>query len=128
MERKDVEQKYKWDLSVIYKDEDAFYKDYSEAEKLIKAYKKHEAVMTDSPEALLSALNDLSLVERMIEKIYLYASLSFSVDTTNNKYRILLTSKSLNLLTITLATVIKTTLMKNCNLLTFVFKNTTSTK
>ena len=89
MERNDIEQKYKWDLSVIYEDENAFYKDYSEAEKLIKEYKKHEKTITDSATSLLSALSDLSSVERMIEKIYLYASLSFSVDTTNNRYQAL---------------------------------------
>ncbi len=89
MERKDIEQKYKWDLSVIYEDENSFYKDYSEAEKLIKEYKKHEKTMTKSSYELLSALTDLSSIERRIEKIYLYASLSYSVDTSNNKYQAL---------------------------------------
>ena len=36
LERKDVEQKYKWDLSVIYKDEQAFYDEYARAEKLVR--------------------------------------------------------------------------------------------
>ena len=89
MERKDVEQKYKWDLSVIYEDENAFNKAYSEAERLVKEYKKHEKTMTDSASSLLSALSELSALERRIERIYLYASLSFSVDTTNNKYQAL---------------------------------------
>ena len=87
MERKDVDQKYKWDLSVVYESENAFYEDYSEAEKLIKEYKKHEKTITKGASELLSALCDLSAIERKIEKIYLYASLSFSVDTANNKYQ-----------------------------------------
>ena len=37
LERKDVDKKYKWDLSVIYKDEAAFFEDYAKAEKMIKA-------------------------------------------------------------------------------------------
>ena len=32
-ERKDIDQKYKWDLSVIYKDIAAFNADYALAEK-----------------------------------------------------------------------------------------------
>ena len=35
MERKDIDPKYKWDLSVIYKDDTAFYSDYAETEKMI---------------------------------------------------------------------------------------------
>ena len=34
LERKDVDSKYKWDLSAIYKDEAAFYEDYAKAEVL----------------------------------------------------------------------------------------------
>ena len=89
MERFEIEEKYKWDLSVIYGDENAFYKDYSEAEKLVKEYKKHEKTIIKNSESLYSALSDLSMIERKIEKIYLYASLSFSVDTANNNYQAL---------------------------------------
>ena len=35
-ERKDIEAKYKWDLSVIYKDEAAFNADYALTEEKIK--------------------------------------------------------------------------------------------
>ena len=38
LERKDVDQKYKWDLSVIYKDEEAFFDDYKKCEKMISDF------------------------------------------------------------------------------------------
>ena len=38
LERKDVEAKYKWDLSVIYSSKDAFEEDFKRAEAMIKEY------------------------------------------------------------------------------------------
>ena len=40
-ERKDIDQKYKWDLSVMYADEAAFNADYALAEEKIKAFRAH---------------------------------------------------------------------------------------
>ena len=44
-DRKDIDKRYKWDLSVIYADEKAFYTDYAIAEKAIKAFPKFEKKM-----------------------------------------------------------------------------------
>ena len=52
LERKDVDKKYKWDLSVIYKDEAAFFEDYAKAEKMVKAFAAHEKTMLSGAEGL----------------------------------------------------------------------------
>ena len=88
-ERKDIEAKYKWDLSVIYKDVAAFEADYALAAEKIEAFKKHEATMTTGAEALYAALADMTEVESIIEKLWEYASLNFSVDTANNDFQAL---------------------------------------
>ena len=51
-DRKDIPAKYKWDLSVIYADEKAFYEDYAKVEKMLKDFHKHEKTMTKSEEGL----------------------------------------------------------------------------
>ena len=84
LERKDVEQKYKWDLSVIYKDEKAFYEEYARAEKLVEAFAKHEKTMCSGARAFYNTLNDMTAIEAVIDKLWQYASLNFSVDTSNN--------------------------------------------
>ncbi len=84
LERKDVDQKYKWDLSVIYKDENAFNEEYKRAEKLISDFRKHEKTMTSSAFELYNTLCDLVSLEGIIEKLWEYASLSYSVETSNN--------------------------------------------
>ena len=88
-ERKDIEAKYKWDLSVIYKDEAAFEADYALAQEKIEAFKKHESTMTASAEELYATLADMTAVESIIEKLWEYASLNFSVDTANNAFQAL---------------------------------------
>ena len=66
LERKDVDKKYKWDLSVIYKDEAAFFEDYAKAEKMIKAFSAHEKTMLSGAEGLYNALKAMSDIEAII--------------------------------------------------------------
>lgn len=89
MERKDIDKKYKWDLGVIYADDAAFEADYKKAQGLVREYAKHEKTITRSAKDLYAALSDMSAVEAIIERLWQYASLNFSVDTSNNKYQAL---------------------------------------
>lgn len=88
-DRKEIDARYKWDLSVIYTDEKAFYEDYAKAEKMIKAFAKHEKTMCKGPEELYNALRDYCDIEAVIEKLWSYANLNFSVDSTNNAFQAL---------------------------------------
>ena len=90
-ERKDIDPKYKWDLSVMYADEAAFNADYALAEEKIKAFRAHEQTITNSAEALYAALSDMVAIEAVIYKLWQYASLSFSVDTSDNNAQALST-------------------------------------
>ncbi len=83
--RKDIDPKYKWDLSVIYENEEAFDAEYIRATEQVEAFKAHAATMTESGEALYRALSDMAGIEAVIGKLWQYASLSFSVDTSDNK-------------------------------------------
>ena len=85
LERKDIDPKYKWDLSVIYKDEDAFFADYKKAEEKIKDFAKYEKTMTNGARELYETLVALTEIDAIIEKLWQYASLNFSVDSTSSK-------------------------------------------
>jgi oligoendopeptidase F len=86
-ERKDIEARYKWDLSVIYPSETEFYADYSKAEKAIKAFSKYQETMCNSAKDLYNTLKSLTDLEALIEKLFHYASLNFSVETSNNSFQ-----------------------------------------
>ncbi len=85
LERKDVDPKYKWDLTVIYKDEEAFFADYKRAEDMLAEFARLESGMLGSAEGLYAVLAKVSECEAIIEKLWQYASLSFAVDTSDNK-------------------------------------------
>ncbi len=89
LERKDVDSKYKWDLSAIYKSVADFDADYKRTEAMIADFKKHEKAMTSSADALYCALSDMADISRMIEKLWSYAHLNFATDTSDNTYQAL---------------------------------------
>ena len=86
-DRSKIDQKYKWDLSGIYKTAEDFAADYSECEKMISVYEKHERTMLSSAEYLLAALSDLAKISGKIEKLWCYAFLNFALDTSKSEYQ-----------------------------------------
>ena len=85
--RADIPAKYKWDLTAIYKTEDDFDADMKRAEEMIEKFSEHEKDMTSTAEGLYRTLEDYYLAERLLEKLHEYASRSFDVDTSQNKYQ-----------------------------------------
>lgn len=84
LERKDIDPKYKWDLSAIYADEAAFDADYAKAEKRIRAYASHESTMNTSPEALYAALKEKYAISDLLGKLWQFASLNACVDLADS--------------------------------------------
>ena len=57
LERKNIDEKYKWNLNLIYESEAEFNSDISKAEVLIKNFKKHEKKMCLGAKNLYEALS-----------------------------------------------------------------------
>ncbi len=89
LERKEIDRKYKWDLTAIYPDEAAFNADYARAEKLIKKFASFEKTMTLSARDFCDMLKAYVEIDGIIGLLWEYASLNFSVDTSNNAYQAL---------------------------------------
>ena len=81
----------KWDLSAIYRDEDAFFKDYATTEAACARLAKHEATVTKSARELYETLKDACETDLMLEKLWCYASLHHSLNTADGHYQSLLT-------------------------------------
>ena len=84
MDRKNAEEKYKWDLSAIYRTEADFDAELAEVEKMITTFPAHESKMCESAENLLSALRDDTAIGQRIQKLWSYAYLGFAVNTADN--------------------------------------------
>lgn len=84
--RADIPAKYKWDLSAIYPDMEAFNADYARAQELIAAFPAHQETMCKSPEGLYAMFCDSLEMSRLLQKLYEYAMLNSDVDTSDNTY------------------------------------------
>lgn len=85
--RSEIEEKYKWDLTPIYKDVDSWYEDYDLVSKEIKKVLNFKGNIVKSAKNLLDYIEFSMNLERKLYKLYYYAHLNFDSDTTNNEYQ-----------------------------------------
>lgn len=83
--RNEIAVKDTWDLTVIYKDIDAFYKDYHDLENEMLILEKYKGRLLESSKTLLEFLEISDKLERKLYKLYYYSHLNFDVDTTNSE-------------------------------------------
>ena len=85
--RSEIEEKYKWDLTLIYKDPDSWYEDYDLASKEIKKVLEFKGNIVKNAKNLLDYIEFSMNLERKLYKLYYYAHLNFDSDTTNDEYQ-----------------------------------------
>ena len=87
MERKDVEQKYTWDLSSVFPSDEAWEAEFKAFEKAFEesGLASYQGKLGDKGELLaFFKLNDT--LSRRLEKLYLYASMRHDEDIRVSKY------------------------------------------
>ncbi len=84
LDRKNIDPKYKWDLTKIYPTEESFKADFDEVEAIVKRFPAHEKEMCKSAKGLLAVLEDEARLEYIISKLWVYAHLAFDTDNSNN--------------------------------------------
>ncbi len=84
--RADIPAKYKWDLSAIYPDMNAFDADFEKASALVKEFPRHAETMLKSAKDLYNMLSDKTELERLIEKLFIFAHLNSDLDLSDNFY------------------------------------------
>lgn len=87
LDREDIEEELKWDLSSMYADLDAWNKDFEKALMLKIDYEKHRGVVTRSSTNLYNALKDREGLYRLIENMYSYSHMKLDEDTRNSAYQ-----------------------------------------
>ena len=96
--RDEIETKYTWDLTLIYKTDAYFEKDYEKVSKEINDITRYKGILVKNASNLLGYLKLSNELERKLYKLYYYANLKNDQDTTNTKYQAML-GKVKNLLT-----------------------------
>lgn len=85
--RSSIDDKYKWDLSTIYKNDDAWSNDYDIAKKEINKASSFKNDFLSSSKKFLTYLKYDEKTDRMLNKLYYYANLNYDSDTLNDHYK-----------------------------------------
>ena len=80
--REEVPNKFKWDLSKMYKDNNEVEIDIKKVNELTPKILDFKTHIMDSSDSLYEFLKLTEKHDRLISKLYVYSKMSFDVDTT----------------------------------------------
>lgn len=83
--REEVEEKYKWDLSTVYKNESELLEDYNKIKIQIENFKDNENTFLNSSENLYNTLKSYYDIDMILDKLWTYVSHKYDEDISNNQ-------------------------------------------
>lgn len=83
--RSEIDNKYKWDLSKIYKDEHDIKKDIEKVKEITQDFLKYQNHIVDNKETLLDATNTYFSIIRILDKLIVYSNMKYHEDMGNSK-------------------------------------------
>ena len=81
--RDQIEEQYRWNLADIYVDNEAWEQDFSYVEENLDILQKYKGKLGRSASNLENCLRDSEMIERKLDKMYIYAHLMKDQDTRN---------------------------------------------
>ncbi|QNQ81271.1 oligoendopeptidase F [Lactobacillus sp. PV034] len=84
--RDEVAQDLKWDLSGVFENDAAWEKEYQAINEAIPNLAKLKGSLVQSGQKLYEGITKILNIERKLERVYVYATMSSDVDTSNTKY------------------------------------------
>ena len=84
MDRNQIDTKYKWDLTQVFRSTKDFEESYKKAEDLIEDFKKYENIMKENAKGFYETINTYYEIARILDKLYVYTSLLSDTNTANN--------------------------------------------
>lgn len=86
MTRSEQQEQNTWDLTTIFKSDDAWENAFTELSEYLGKEKAFQGKLSTSSETLLNALLLDAKIDELLGKVYVYAHLKHDEDTTNAKY------------------------------------------
>lgn len=72
--RSEIDEKYKWDLTRMYKNEDEYKKDFDKLSRLIEKIGDFRGIITESPETLYEFMKLDDEISTVFSNLYVYAN------------------------------------------------------
>ena len=85
--RSEIDEKYKWDLTRIYKTEEDFDNDYKKLLELVPKIDDYKGKLFKSSATLEEYLHLSEDISKLLNKLYIYAHLKSDEDVSNVKYQ-----------------------------------------
>ena len=85
--RDEIDSKYKWKIEEMYGSQDAWEKDFSEAEQMAGEFGSFSGKLGESADTLLKALKSRDALWLKAEKVYVYAQMKSDEDNTASLYQ-----------------------------------------
>ena len=79
-QRKEISDKYKWDLSKVYSSSDEVKADIKKLKTMVDDYLKYKGKITSSSDMLLKATDDYFALARILDKLIVYSHMKFDED------------------------------------------------
>lgn len=79
-QRKEISDKYKWDLSKVYSSSDEVKADIEKLKTRVDDYLKYKGKITSSSDMLLKATDDYFALARILDKLIVYSHMKFDED------------------------------------------------
>src|SRR5262245_6311530 len=84
-ERSEISERFKWDLTKIYQDWDAWQAAYDELDTNIAAFARLQGTLAGGGAALLEAFRLRDLIGQLEYKVWYFASLRYDEDQRDNQ-------------------------------------------
>lgn len=86
LQRADVNDAYKWDLTKVFKDNDDFMKNVEEVRASFSVFENNQSTFSSDYEIFKETLMTFERVRRLTDKIYVFATLQAHTNTTNTDF------------------------------------------
>ena len=87
MKRNEIDERLKWDTSLIYKSDDDYYSEVKESRELADKLTDYKGKITENADTLLAFLKDYEKLMRKFYKAAVYGHLRSDEDTANSTYQ-----------------------------------------
>ena len=87
MKRSEIDEKYLWDLTDLFEDDDQWELSFKEVKDEAEAFKKFKGKLLESPETLLDAIRSRESISRKLTDLVTYSRLKLDENTKSPTYQ-----------------------------------------
>ncbi|MCP4704902.1 MAG: oligoendopeptidase F family protein, partial [candidate division Zixibacteria bacterium] len=85
--RDQIEEKYKWDLTALYPNDEAWEKNYTEIEEAASRFEQYQGKLSSSADLMAECLELSDSLGNFVQQLWVYSGLKSDEDTRVGEYQ-----------------------------------------